>query len=364
MTKSKHHFVPQLYLRAFQSAPKRIHLYNLNKSVAVENASLRDQCYKRRLYGPTNQTEDNLAVLEGHVAPVLRSIAADSALPLAGSEGQEILLAFVALQLLRTTAAARRVNVGIDKMMKQAYSRDSRLADVDMDIEAVQFGYGDPVLASLHNLPLMMDAISDLMPHLVVSTEKPFITSDNPAFRYNQYCEEIQHMGITGALNRGLQIFMPLTQQLQLVLYDGTIYKVGLSGRFSRTSVATRSDVDRLNAIQLVSAEQNVYFSTWQQVEDVRRLIPEIRHHRDTDPIVVQEYGQVDNPNASLLHWFERTPYLKLRLSFLDLKWRARRVPVDARSREYRKEISMPPVPEPPHLRGRNVTFSRFLGRR
>jgi hypothetical protein len=362
MTKSKHHFVPKLYLRAFQSAPKRIHLYNLNTSVAIENASLRDQCYKRRFYGPTDQIEDNLAVLEGHLAHVLQSIAAGNALPAAGSEQHEILLAFVALQLLRTTAAAKRVNVGIDKMMKQAYSHDPRFADADM--EAVEFAYEDPVLASLHNLPLMLYAISDLRPHLVVSTEKAFLTSDNPAFKYNQYCEEIQHMGITGALNRGLQIFVPLAPQLQLILYDGTTYRVGVSGRSSRTSIATRSDVDRLNAIQLVSAEQNVYFSSWKQVEDVRRLIPEIRHHRDTDPIVVQEYGQDDNPNASLLHEFERTPYLKLRLSFLSLKWRARKVPLHARTRDYRMEIPMPPLPEPPHLSGRSVTFSRFLGRR
>jgi hypothetical protein len=362
MAKRKHHFVPKLYLRAFQSAPRRIHLFNLNTSLTVKNASLRDQCYKRKFYGSTDQTEDNLAVLEQHIAPLLQSIVDNNTLPVAGSEGHEILLAFVAVQLLRTTVAANRINVGIDKIVKQAYSHDPRSAD--MVTEAVEFGYQDPVLSSLRNLPHMLYAISDLGAHLVVSTAKAFLTSDNPAFKYNPYCEGIQHMGITGALNRGLQIFVPLAPHLHMVLYDGTTYKARLSDRSSRVSIATLSDVDRMNTMQLISAEQNVYFSNWQRVEIVHRLVPKVRRHRETDPIVVQEYGQDDNPQASLVHQFECTPYLKLKLSFLSLKWRARRVPLHDRTQDYRKEMPMPLLPEPPHLRGRSMTFSRFLGRR
>ena len=121
--------------------------------------------------------------------------------------------------------------------MKQVHSGDPRIANVDL--EAMRFGYTDPVLASLQSLPAMLDAISDLHGHLLVSTTNDFITSDNPAFKYNQYCEEVQHMGITGALCSGLQIFLPLTPQLHLLLYDPATYKVRRSERYSRRSTAT-----------------------------------------------------------------------------------------------------------------------------
>ncbi len=358
----KHHFVPRFYLRAFQCAPRRIHLYNLNRSVAIKNASLRDQCYSRRFYGATDQVEDNLAIFEGHVAHVLQSIVAQATLPREGTGGYQLLLAFVALQLLRTTVAAARINDIVDKTTKQAYSDDPRLAEVD--IEAVRIGYQDPALASLANLPYMLDAISDLRGHLVVSKENNFITSDNPAFKYNQYCEGITHKGITGALRRGLQIFVPLAPNLHLILYDSTTYSVRLLDRSSGVSTAAESDVDWMNAMQLLSADQNVYYAKWQQLDDVRRLVPTIEAHRTAESIVVVEYGQDDDPSSSLLHTFECTPFLKLQLSFLSLRRRARRVPLKDRSRDYRKEIPMPPTPEPPRLKGRTVTFSRFIGRR
>ena len=205
MGRKKHHFVPKLYLEAFQCASRRIHLYNLNRSLGVRNASLKDQCYRRKFYGPTDQVEQHLSTLEGHVAPLLRSIVTQTALPAEGAEEFQVLLAFVALQLLRTTVAANRINSMVDKTTKQAYSHE-------VDIEAVQVGYEDPVLASLGNVSPMLDAISDLRGHLAISGREAFITSDNPAFKYNQYCEGVDYRGVTGALSRGLQIFIPYPQ--------------------------------------------------------------------------------------------------------------------------------------------------------
>lgn len=74
MSKRRQHYVPKFYLRAFQSAPRRIHLYHLTSRSAVEHASLRDQCYIHKFYGPSEEIEDGLAELEGVAAPVVRSI--------------------------------------------------------------------------------------------------------------------------------------------------------------------------------------------------------------------------------------------------------------------------------------------------
>ena len=358
LSKRKHHYVPRFYLKGFASLRKRINLCNLETGISVQHASLKDQCYKERFYGPTNETEDNLAFVENQIAPVLQRMRAANALPTA--EGREWLFAFVTLQLLRTTVAAKRINSSTDKVMKQVHSQDSRLAGIDLD--SVNVGYDDPVLTSLKNLPQLLLTISDLVPHLIVSPTAGFITSDNPAFKYNQYCEGIDYTGVTGGLRRGLQIFLPLSPHLHLILYDAGVYKI--EDRHRGLSIASQNDVDTLNALQLVSADQNAYFSKWEHADAVRRLLPKVLRHRKTDPVRVVEYGQDDDVNSSILHEFDRMPDLQLRLSFLTFKRKARKVSLYDRAQKYRKDLPMPPYPGPPSLQGRSVTFSRFLGER
>ena len=151
VAKRKHHFVPKLYLKAFESEPRRIQLYNLIASRYVENASLRNQCYRSKFYGQTDSVEDYLMKLEDFIAPVLRSIVTKDTIPPFGSEDFLLLLSFVAMQILRTPTSADRVNRIVDKTIKQAYS--SEISTSDSDIEKMRFGFDDPVLMSLRFLP-------------------------------------------------------------------------------------------------------------------------------------------------------------------------------------------------------------------
>lgn len=360
MSKRKHHYVPRFYLEVFRSAPRRIHIYNLPRHQAIPNASLRDQCYKHRFYGTTDDLEENLAIIECHVAPVLKAIREQRVLPSPESEEYQLLFAFVALQLLRTTAAAARINTSVDKMTKQVFSRDPRLEGID--IESVRFGYDYPVLLSLSHLPAMLYSISDLKAHLILASENSFITSDNPVCKYNQYCEAAREVGVTGALSRGLLLFLPLSPGVHLLLYDGSVYKVG--DLRSNITSASDEDVELLNMMQVISASENVYFSDWQQAKGLEQLARKAARYRDSDSVRVLEYGAEKDENYSLLHLFERTPNLGLNLSFLSIRRNARRVPLYERVRNYRKPFPMPDRPGPPYLRGRTVRFSRPKGSR
>ncbi len=160
MAKNNHHFVPRLYLKAFQSAEKRIHLYNLKKGLYVEHASLRDQCRRHKFYGPTDDTENALSKLEDLIAPVLRQVIETKTLPIAHPEAVGALFVFIALQIVRTSVAANLVNVGTDKTLKQAYSDDPRFADVNL--EDFTFGFENAVLITLKLLPEMIDSLMDL----------------------------------------------------------------------------------------------------------------------------------------------------------------------------------------------------------
>ena len=118
MSKRRHHFVPRLYLKAFGSSEKQIHIFNLARELAIQNASLRDQCYKHKFYGETDDLEDFLAEIETRVAPILKSIQKDQSLPKRGSEDHAYLFVFIAMQILRTQATASRVNMSADKLTK------------------------------------------------------------------------------------------------------------------------------------------------------------------------------------------------------------------------------------------------------
>ena len=358
MVKRNHHFVPKFYLDAFHSEVRRIHLYNLKSASPIKNASLKDQCYRHKFYGSGDQMEDFLASLENQLAPVLKTVVSSGTLPPIGSQGHACLLLFAAMQMVRTPKQANRLNRITDTVIKQIYSNTAN--NFDVDIDSVRISLSDPVLLSLENLPTVYSFITDLNVHLIVASQPTFVTSDNPAFKYNQYCETVQHEGVTGADQKGLQMFMPLSPRHQLVLYDGSTYRATV-GRSSRTSRAKQSDIAQFNQLQLISADENVYFADWGQSQEIDRLYQEAKTVRVDDAAVVVEYGQDDDPKVSLIHQFERIENMSLNLSFLGVKESASQIPVAERPNHYRHQLRTTMQSGT----GEGVrTFSRFIGRR
>jgi hypothetical protein len=338
MSKRKHHFVPRFYLNAFSSAPRRIHVYNLDRESAIEDVSLRDQCYRRRFYGETDEIEDWLAQAERQASQVIHSIVKKQALPPNGSAEYSWLIAFVALQLQRTTAAARRIDLGADKLWKTVLAHDPRVAQLDLD--QIRIGVDQPILVALHALRLLMWGFEDLETQLVrAPVGQFFLASDNPVFRYNQYCEGVAGIGVLGALSRGLQIFLPLSPRLTIMLYDKDVYKAGRKGKRISRNVPP-SDVGSLNLLQVVGAHQNIYFSDWSHLAHVQALVRRGIQYRSSEPVHVQEFFEEgDEEQSSLLHLYEDVPDLGLRLSFVRIRRHPLRVPKFDRVRLVRKEI-------------------------
>src|SRR5258706_16116790 len=104
-----------------------------------------------------------------------------------------------------------------------------------------------------------MATMDDLSSHVLVAPqESRFITSDNPVFKYNPYCEGIPSQGVTGTTCSGFVAFFPISPQIALCLFDSNVYKVGT--RASRgASQLTPEDVDQINRMQFVGAGDNVY---------------------------------------------------------------------------------------------------------
>ncbi len=359
MSKDRHHYVPRLYLRAFGSTPRQIHLYNLARRQAIANVSLRDQCYGHHLYGKTDEVEDALGELERHFGPLLKEIVNGSRLPEYRSDEYWLLIIFVALQMVRTKRAAESVDVGFDRLMKQALKGTS--VGKDMDLDSVRIGSENPATFSLGLVPATTEAISDLRMHLICArADQIFITSDNPVFKYNQYVQGIKGMGVTGNLCRGLQLFLPLSPKHLLMLYDETVYSVGAQKSPTLTQDLPDADIATLNSLQIHSAAETVYFNDWAKAPYVAEIVGKSIGQKILDIVEVNEFVAEGDDRRSLISEHEPMPNLALRLSFVHIQKRAKRISFRGRlSTNYRwrrdpAELHSlpPPPPEPPGPRG------------
>jgi hypothetical protein len=335
MGKTKHHFVPRFFLKAFQSEPKRINVYNLRRRMSIENVSLRDQCYQHRFYGQTEDLENALMEMETKMAPVVKETAERQVLPPPDSPGRVWLAAFILLQSLRTTAAADRVKTSGDQLM-EAIFRPGVESREKSELEQAHAEFQDPVLLSLLSLGQGLPVISDLQMHLVAASgASRFVTSDNPVFRYNLFCEGTKGRGTLGWGQHGFQAFVPLSPRTLVILYDSRVYKVG--SRSSSINEATDDDVRTLNRMQFASASENVYFNDWRIATQMEQLHQQTQRIRDSGGTRVFEYIDEQNELQSLLHSYEQMVNFRLSLSFLSIRRDARRVPFHSRPEGVRR---------------------------
>ena len=317
MATRQHHYVPRFYLARFASKPKRINVYNLRRNLAKEDVSLKGQCKKPNFYGDSD-TEKALSILEARAA-----ICIDREANQPSNTPPENLLEFVAIQYLRTPAIAKTM----DGVSKKLFGFITDHMPVEERIETMDS------LMQLDEMPVfnltlkdgVVENIKDLKLAVISQPEDVFITSDNPVYFYNQYCEQIQRRGKNGTRQRGLQIFMPLSPRHYLLLYDGKTYD------YVKSQSISTSDIYSLNGLQVVSAEANLYFANWAQLSQVEPLVADMTRLRISDPGVLQHFVSDDNGDGELLHSYVEAPNLELNLSFLRIKKRALRVPVHKR---------------------------------
>ncbi len=248
-----------------------------------------------------------------------------------------MLLLFISIQILRTKRHALDTNESIRMMVKIIAAHDSGLSTASHD--DFDWELKDPVFLSLRSFLPLAYYLDDLKICLLqANPNDAFLTSDNPVFKYNLYCERFTETGTTGATNAGLLVFLPISPKLCLLLYDGGVYKVGRS-RKRELLLATSPDVDILNGIQYVGADTNLYFSRSLSADYFKRLLATYGRARREIGVRTTEAEEVGNPLSILVHQYRpHTPNLHLSLSFLSIRRQARRVPLARRIGTYRRK--------------------------
>jgi len=325
----KHHYVPRFYLRRFASDGRSLSLFNLGQGRAITGAHLKNQCYRDYMYGKDGKQENNLSQIEGVLAELLKRVLATEYLPPPWSSDHESLCVLTLLQNARTAYAADAMDEFSDKMWKQVLQKDPRFKPELLT--KVRIVNTDPANFAVVTMLRLYHLIMDLDYRLLVAREgSEFITSDNPVVMYNQLMEFEKTGSKTGLACKGLQIFFPLSPQLLLTFYDRAVYAYAPRKKII-TIVPTQEDMVQLNALQVVSALKNVYFSS--PNADIYRVVEHAKHLRRSRKARVIALPETQTPTGTsqIIGGSREDVHTDLVLSFVKLlkpakHWREERM--------------------------------------
>lgn len=258
--KKNQHYIPKFYLRNFsyQGNKKQIGVFNIVNELFIQRGKLKTQGSKNFFYGIDGVIEDTLSNIEDHVSQTLKNIISTNILPRKISKEHFDLMTFIALTDMRNPV---RIN-GIKSMFTEMANR---LKELDPNVQTEKFflevTHEEAIRISLSTTLEIAEITADLDYKLLVNgTNKPFITSDYPAVKYNQFLESKKWPGSkTGYGTTGLQIFFPLNSNIVLVLFDPSIYKVGYKKQ-NILKITDPNDVDRINILQFINCFDTIFF--------------------------------------------------------------------------------------------------------
>ncbi|HNW82999.1 MAG TPA: DUF4238 domain-containing protein, partial [bacterium] len=258
--KKNQHYIPKFYLRNFSynGNKKQIGIFNTNNGFYFDRATLKDQASKDFFYGYDGKIEGDLSKIEHYVSSAIREVVENRVLPRKGSEEHLKLLMFMALNDTRNP-------VRIEGMKNMFLEMGKKLLEIDPNTDISKLvpspSHQDTIKNSLSNIKVVLDYTKDLDFKLLINrTDRPFISSDCPNVRYNQFLE-LKKWGHskTGYGTTGLQIFIPLSSEVTIIFFDSGIYKVG-DKKKHLYCINKQQDVDSINVLQFVNCIESIYF--------------------------------------------------------------------------------------------------------
>jgi hypothetical protein len=340
---SNDHYVPQFYFRNFSpdrpdggsDGPERgsIRLINLVRRKFVPTASIKGQCKKAGFHDYKPGLESALGQLEGLAASAIRGVIEASVPPALRSADHLALGTFMAIQRSRTLSAAEKADKMADRMFKVAYESDPRLEGIDLS--HYEFGSQYPVAIPLSVAAQCAPIAMELGLHVFVNeTSEEFVTSDNPVVAHNLYCEGIDYRGVLGWNCAGIQILFPISPRHLVLLYDAKVYAVGAKHDRGASRIDDVADIRNLNAFQIATARENIYFRNDAMVEPLRAQIERLDSRRRRKRHITVQTGPVANGDGTseLIHQFERMLPLKFCIGSVRIKRSMRRISADRRA--------------------------------
>ena len=307
MKKKNQHYVPKFYLRNFSDEGRNISLYNFNNDRFIPTASIKNQACSNFFYGEDEIIEKYFSIIEGAASKHIKEILENKVLPKYHSKPYFHLLMFMMTLGLRTPKAIDDMNEHLNKSLELFAQYDKRLSlfkDGEYRIELT-----DPVVSQIDLLEKNFHYVTDLRIKVIVNrTSLPFITSDSPIVKYNEYLEKRGYKyGFEGYGGMGLQIFLPISPTMMLMFYDGWTYKVS-DKKVDFIETNSLNDVKCINLLQAIYSKNQLFFDKSSSEEQIRGIVMESKKYRELNKIDYENIGDYEHPDGKLSKRFSFGP--------------------------------------------------------
>ena len=308
------HYVPQFYLRNFSSDDKHIAAYHLGQGRSLGLVPIKDQCSKDYFYKSID-VEKQLGTIEADASKIISKIIAGKYSELSQVE-QLSIRAFIMLQKSRTKHSADLIRNAASKMKALLISMKPT-----EELKKLVLEIGETMRNSVD---LMMDVFPELflqsldlsMKLLINLTDRPFITSDDPVFEYDQFLERVCDSLGYGIGSKGIEIFMPISAKLMILLYDSKIYKIG-TRKTCQVMITQRNDVDQLNLLTILYSNKVIYYEDGTISEfELSQLAQKAKRLAFSEEMEIEKYDCVEE-TGEMLHTHPRNKYCNAHFSFI-----------------------------------------------
>jgi hypothetical protein len=315
--KRNQHYVPRFHLRRFcvDGNDRVIRLFNIKNQKFVLRANLYNQASHDYYYGKDGFVEDQLQIMEGIFAMMIDKIVTSNQLPKHNSEEFENLMSFFVITDLRNP-------VSKDSMLGSMKAvTDLLMKDGNDEIKAAFKGQvpelNNPGAFQLQYARDIIPILLDLDVKLIDNkTIVPFILSDNPTVKYNQFFEDKpKPNSSSGYGHEGLQIFVPLTPRYSVIAYDSRMYHVG-SRKGKTVTITNPEDVHQLNLLQFLNAYRNVFGNEQLTERYIMDLSKRSQDFEKPNKPISKLFPVEGNPQEKILMVSDSELRTKLKLSF------------------------------------------------
>jgi hypothetical protein len=270
--KKNQHYIPKFYLRnfSFEANQKQIGVFNITNQIFIQRAKLKTQGSKNFFYGEDGKIEDSLSIIEGKLATAIKKIIHSEKLPQKLSSEHFELMTFLTLTDFRNPVRIQSMTGMFDNMKKRLNELDPNF---DTSKVLPDYTHEETVKQSLSFTREIIEITADLDYKLLINnTKTPFLTSDFPIIKYNQFLEQRKwHNSKSGYGVTGLQIFVPITPKHVILFFDSGIYKVGFKKR-QTLELNNPKDIDEINVLNFINCFDTIFFNHEVNEQYVRTL--------------------------------------------------------------------------------------------
>ena len=256
----RQHTVARMLLRKFSRDGKRTDAVVLDEGKRIRDVGIRDQCYKDYYYGKDLVMEKAFGEAEGKFRTTLGDLSTAHLQSISDAKIIHLRL-YVLFQRMRTVQAATGVELTSEALLKEQLRPKAQAKGIDLN--AVRIRMNNPQLLALVLAAAGAGDIADLsVKFLLHERNVGFVLSDHPVVICNlfvEYHRKLSHCyGADGLMTKGIQLIMPVSPRVCIVMYDPQTYACG-SPR-SRVVRAGRHDVRVINSLQAANANQCLYY--------------------------------------------------------------------------------------------------------